>query len=255
MAAPTLVATIPGGLQGALANWDGPTAGTTRVTSSFNVTTGDVLVFVGASDDGNQTFSAPSGGSLTWTSQVNIGTASASCRVVIYTATATATTSMTVTGTIVGSSHWGFRVYQFSDASIGSPASSQLGAGVAPSQAITTAAANSALVCICADWNATDGSTGGPTPRVWRTVNSITPTSGNGLEKDYFRDSGGAAYTVYTAYWDDAGAAGSKTVGLTAPTMKASIAVIEIKGTGGIFDPQYIDWPLRQPHPKMRGAA
>jgi hypothetical protein len=175
MAAPTLVATIPGGVAGTAANWDGPTT-LSRVTASFNVTAGDVLVFVGASEDGTQTFNAPTGGSLTWTSQVNIGTANANSRVVIYTATATSTTSMTVTASLVSSNaHWGFRVYQFSDASIGSPASSQAGSTVAPSQAITTAGDNSALVYISADWNATDGSTGGPTPRVWRGTTLAQP--------------------------------------------------------------------------------
>jgi hypothetical protein len=253
MAAPTLVDAIPAN-GSPNANWAQNSA-TTRVTNSFNVTSGDILVAVMASEDGAQTFSAPTGGSLTWNQQAQLGTAAANCRAAIYTATATTTTSITVTCTnSVGGKYWGFRVFRFaSGASIGAVASSASGSTVAPSQAITTEQDNSALVYVAGDWTATDGAT-----RTWLTINSITPTSGNGLETDYFRDATGTFYAAYAGYWDDAGAAGPKTVGMTTPTQKATIVVLEVKGIAGPpapFDPQYIDWPLRQPHPKMRGAA
>lgn len=252
MAAPTLVATTPGGVSGN-ANWAVST-GTTRVTASIPVTTDDVLVAVMAAEDGALTFSSVTGGGLTWASQAQLGAATANCRAAIFTTTATATTSITVTVTVNASGrNWGFRVFQFSDASIGAIASSASGSTVAPSQAIITTQDNSALVYVAGDWTATDGTT-----RTWRAINSITPTSGNGLETDYFRDAGGSFYTAYAGYWNDVGAAGSKTTGMTGPTQKATIVVLEIKGIAGPpepFDPSYIDWPLRQPHPKMRGAA
>jgi hypothetical protein len=253
MAAPTPVATIPANAT-PTANWTSPGASSTRSTNSFSVTTGDILVFVSATEDGQHTIATPTGGGLTWAQQAQLGTAAANCRAAIYTTTATATTSITVSSTTGGTNHsWGFRIFQFRDSDgIGTVASSASGSTVAPSQAITTTQDNSALVYVGADWTSSDGTT-----RTWRTINSVTPTSGNGLETDYYRDAGGTIYAVYTGYWDDAGTAGAKTVGLTTPTQKATIVVLEIKGIGAVvpFDPTYIDWPLRQPHPKMRGAA
>jgi hypothetical protein len=255
MAAPTLVATIPGGLAGSAANWDSATSSpSTRTTAPFNVTAGDVIVVDVGSEDGITIFGTPSGGGLTWVQQAQLGTAGANCRAAMFTATATATTSITVSITATWASGvswlWGFRVYQFAaGASIGAVASSASGSTVAPSQAITTTQDNSALVYGGFDWTATDGST-----RAWRAVNGIAPTSGNGLEKDYFRDTGGAHYAAYTGLWDDVGAIGSKTVGLTTPTQKATIVVLEIKGSAGPparFDPSYLDWPLRSGNPKL----
>jgi hypothetical protein len=80
---------------------------------------------------------------------------------------------------------------------------------------------------VVADWNAVDGAV-----RTWRTVNGTAPTSGNGFERSYVRDA--ASMTYYCAYYPDAGAAGSKTVGLSAPsTMRYVICAVEIKGAQG----------------------
>jgi hypothetical protein len=45
--------------------------------------------------------------------------------------------------------------------------------------------------------------------------------------------------------------------GSTGTLQSRSGLIIAFKAAGAPvpFDPQYIDWPLRQPHPKMRGAA
>lgn len=225
-----------------------------KTTPSFSVTAGDVLVVLAAMADANDAFSAtPSGGSLTWTLQENVGTATTTARAGIWTATASSTTSITVTMSTNNTANcWGFVVYQWRGSDGVGAHTSQANAtsGVAPSLALTTAAANSAICYINGDWTATDG-----TSRTWRTINSITPTSGNGLETDYFRDAGGVQYTLYAGYWSDADAAGSKTTGLSAPTQRPAIAVIEIKGSAGVFSPSYTDWPPRQRHPKMRGAT
>jgi hypothetical protein len=255
MAEPPFVAAIR-----PTSDWGITASPNTRTTPSFNVTVGDILVVLGTMEDGGASFSGITGGGLTWTQQVNVGTSNASCRAAIWTATAASTTSITVslTGTSGGGvdHYWGFVVHQYRDSDGVGASASQNNAvsGVAPSLALTTSQANSAISFVDGDWTASDGTT-----RTWRTINSITPTSGNGLETDYFRDSGGAHYTIYAGYWSDAGAAGSKTTGLSAPsTQRPTIVAIEIKGTAGPpapFDPSYIDWPLRQPHPKMRGAA
>jgi hypothetical protein len=105
---------------------------------------------------------------------------------------------------------WGFRVYQFAaGASIGN-------GGIVgfrldrctESQAITTTQDNSAIVYVGADWTATDGAT-----RTWRTINGITPTSGKWPGEGLLPRVRFTQYTVYTGYWNDAGAAGSKTTG------------------------------------------
>jgi hypothetical protein len=235
MAAPTFVASTPANAT-PTANWSATGAtNTTRSTASFSVTAGDLLIVVAGGEDGAVTFSTPTGGSLTWTQQANLGTSGANSRAAMWTATASSTTSITVSLPSSSSTVqcFGFRVYQFSGASIGNVASSQSGSTVAPSQALTTTQANSAIIYIGADWTATDGSA----TRAWRAINSITPTSGNGLEKDYFRDAAGTNYAVYTAYWNDVGAIGAKTTGLTAPTQKATTIALEIKGTAGSTTP------------------
>jgi hypothetical protein len=119
---------------------------------------------------------------------------------------------------------WGFSALRFSGVSgIGATAKTNVASG-APSLSLSTTQENSAVVAFSADWTATDGST-----RTWRTVNSITPTSGNGLEQAYALSSG--VYTIYGAYWSDAGAAGANNYGLSAPgAQKYSIVAVELKG-------------------------
>jgi hypothetical protein len=104
--------------------------------------------------------------------------------------------------------------------------SSTTGSG-GPSLSLTTTQANSAIVVASSDWNAVDGTT-----RTWRTVNSLTPTAGNGLERSYVLLGGG--FAEYAAYYSDAGTAAAKTVGLSAPTGQAySIGAVEVKGAAG----------------------
>lgn len=92
---------------------------------------------------------------------------------------------------------------------------------------ITTTQDNSSVVVLAVDYSAADGSS-----RTWATVNSYTPTAGNGGEKTYYRDS--AHYTVYAAVYPDVGAAGAKTVGLTAPdSTNISLIAVEVKGAAG----------------------
>jgi hypothetical protein len=164
-----------------------------------------------------------------------------------------ATTSITVSIASSGSTgSWGLSVLQFRNATaVGASAGTNAASG-GPSQAITTTQDNSAIVCVNTDFAAIDG-----TSRTWRTINSIIPTAGNGMERVYANPTG--AYTAYVAYWTDAGTAGAKTAGLSAPVGQTyNIVAVEVKGVAGPpapFSPTYIDWPLRQRHPKMRGAT
>lgn len=204
---------------------------TTPKTVSVTTQAGDVVVVYAVLENGNATgFSAttPSGNSITFTSQQQVHINNSWTDVGIWTGTdATGGTSWTLSLSASGLSgqHWGVgcMVFRGSD---GIGVSNKANASAAaPSVSLTTTQDNSAIVVVSGDWDADDGSS-----RTWRTVNSITPTNGNGLEKTYSFDSG--VYTAYAAYYNDAGAAGSKTVGLTAPSSQTySIAAVEIKGT------------------------
>jgi hypothetical protein len=201
---------------------------TPKTTASISVNNGDILVAYGCIE-GQASSTSDSinvaGGSLTWTKNQWVKVAS-NTYVLVASATATSTTSITVSFTHLGNtaSLWfGGGVYVFRDSN-GIGASNKTNSTGAPSMTLTTGSNNSAIVYISGDWAAVDGAS-----RTWRTINSITPTAGNGLEETYFRDA--AHYGVYSAYWTDVGAAGSKTVGLSAPTGQTfSIAAIEVTG-------------------------
>jgi hypothetical protein len=202
--------------------------GTSKTTGSFSVQSGDVIVCFGVGEDNGQTgnYNTPtnSGTAFTWTNKFTTNGASAA-KIGVWTTTATATQSMTVTLTCATGAldnGVGVMVFRNSAGGFGATANTTSG-GSAPSLAITTLAANSMLVTVVGDWNAVDGAA-----RTWRTVNSITPTAGNGLEVVYSFVSG--HYTVYAAYYSDTGATGSKTVGLSAPTGQSStVGAVEVK--------------------------
>src|SRR5690606_35554828 len=79
------------------------------------------------------------------------------------------------------------------------------------------------VVVAVADWNATSAGS-----RTWRTVGSAA------TEVTY---SANTHYTVLIGYHADAGAAGSKTAGLSSPSLKYSIIAVEVLGTAGSTDP------------------
>lgn len=215
---------------------------TPKTTASITAVANDVLVaiavnegygdYTGSNDDWLADL-VPSGGSLTWTQRQEV-IVNDYTYATIYTAVVDSDKSMTVTFTrtgTVGSNAlvlwWGGNVLQFRGSDgVGASNKTNVASG-GPSLALTTTVDNSAVVSVSGDFAAVDGAS-----RTWRTVNGITPTSGNSLEVSYFRDA--SHYAVYGAYWSDVGAAGSKTVGLSAPsTQKYSICAVEVKGAAG----------------------
>ena len=193
-------------------------------TSSVTVTNGDVLGVLSGSEDNNFQLSTPTGGGLTYSPQQTVQVANF-CTAYIWTALPASNQSFTFSQAIGagGSAGFGSVPMRFSGSN-GVGASSSTNASGAPSLNISTTSDNSAVLVIVTDWNASDG-----TSRTWRTVNSITPSNGNGYERVYFTDS--SRYTIFAAYYPNVGTAGSKTVGLSAPSsQKYSIAAIEIKG-------------------------
>lgn len=221
MAAPTFVA-----------SYSYPAA-TESVAATITLTcsSGDVLVCIAATEDNGVTFGTPTGGTgLTWTLQQSSNLGSYA-KVYAWTATASAAnTAQTISLARSGGSYWGSaRIVRFSGSDgIGASSVTSSATSGTPSLALTTTQVNSAVVVEVGDWNAVDAAT-----RTWRTINGITPTSGNGLELSYARDA--SLGTALSAYWNDAGAAGSVTTGLTAPGAgwKWSAAAVEVLGTAG----------------------
>lgn len=222
------MATPPTFVQKAETAWG--TTTTPKSTTSFDDLVGDILVSLGGAAGGEQTAVIPTLTGETFTGLESVGTSFTSARADGRAATvASAGTGDVVSEAASGTTvKFGANVLTFRGSDgIGAHTSVNGGSG-GPSLALTTLQANSAIAVISVDWNAVDGTT-----RTWRTVNSITPTAGNGLELTYFRDS--VAYTVYVAYYNDVGAIGAKTVGLSAPVGQIfSMVAIEIKGTTAV---------------------
>ncbi|WP_434439707.1 hypothetical protein [Lentzea sp. E54] len=202
---------------------------TSPKSASVTVASGDALVVIGVVSDQGATLATPTGGGLTYTLQQSV-VVSAYCAVYVWTALPASSQTFTLSVSRAAGDNtlpWGFSALRFSSAaSTGASSKTNVSSG-APSLGLTTGSANSTIVAVNADWNATDG-----TARTWRTINSVTPSAGNSLETTYFRDA--SAYTVYVAYYNDAGAAGAKTTGLSAPSgQKYAIVAVEIVGAAG----------------------
>lgn len=205
------------------------TSGASKVTTSFNVTAGDLLVVVASSEqagtNSNVTPSA-SGGSVTWTLRATrtAGGANQSggwlwTGVVGATATGiTVTVPRPNTGTTLW---WGCSVAVWRNhAGVGqiiqldSGTSSSIAQGTTPSLA-----ANSAVQIGISDWNAINVAS-----RTYQTINGAQMT-----ESLYVQGTSHA--TAYGAYRVDVGAAGTKTVGLTTPsTLRWVMVGVEILG-------------------------
>lgn len=198
-----------------------------KTTASFNAVAGDYLICVGLSEDANFPLSTPTNtqGALTWSLKQSI-VVSSYCTNYIWTAPVTSTmTGMTVSNARA-SGHFGINVLHYRD-SDGIGTSVKANASGAPSISIT-ASANSALITSVSDWNAVSGAS-----RTWRTINVAA------TEQSYVLDAG--LYGIYVARYTDAGTAGSKTAGLSAPTgMKYSVIALEVLGKTTATIPQGI---------------
>jgi hypothetical protein len=212
---------------------------TPKTTPAFDVQNGDLLVVVGQYENAL----VPSGtgpapvptwtGTGTWTQRAVSGTLGTGTSpgnhglVVIWTCAVTATaTGVTVSLATTNSVNmYGFTVTQWRGhsghgataiASVDSPTT-----GTATAS-LTTSAANSAVQMGDNDWTAQDGTT-----RVFSTVNGSAMT-----ESLYARNT--INYACYGAYSPDAGAAGSKSIGVTTPGGQTyAVAGIEILGLAG----------------------
>lgn len=188
--------------------------------SAVAVNSGDVLVALGSTADSGRTLSLDEDGAATATLQRSFTTADYSSA---YGWTYIVPANETITASFLGGGgpeYLGGNIIRFSGSNGVGASNVANGASGTPSVSLTTTQANSAIVMIVTDWNATAGT------QTFTNNFSGTPTN----LTDYPGD--GAQYGVAIAYFPDAGAAGSKTVGMSAPTgQKWAIIAIEVKGT------------------------
>lgn len=198
------------------ASWPG---GANPRTASVTCAAGDLLVVVAATEGDTLTLGTPTGGTGTvYTLKASVVVAS-HCAGYCWTVPVVTTESFTMSITSApGAGRFGFNVFRFagrpSPGAVNSSGSG--GAGSTASLSLTTTQRNAAIAMIVADWSAGTGA---------RTYNT---TAGAFTEQTYANEAG--FYTVYAGYYADVGAVGSKTVGLTAPTMTPTMIALEVKG-------------------------
>jgi hypothetical protein len=219
VAAPTFVR------EAEVATWDSETEN--RATATQSVATGDVVLDLAAAESGAISFNTPANTlGLTFSPLEAPSTNLNATEVAAFGAVAPgddASGSVTIDHSGSGTMH-GHTALTFADSDgIGESTGSTVTSGSgAPGLGITTTQDNSAIAVLIADWNASDLSS--PT---WRQVNGSGPT-----QLTYFRNS--SRYTVLVAYYADAGPAGAKTVGISAPTTgRLSQVAVEVLGTAG----------------------
>ena len=207
-------------------------------TTTVTTQPGDLLVVYAASENGTSTIGTPTGNGvvLTLNQSVTLGTQWSNAY--IWSGIdSVGGTNWTLTSNYGGTGvYWGMTCLVFRNSSgVGASTSGNVNAAL-PTLNLTSTQDNSAVVVLSADWNGLDG-----TSRAWLTVNSITPTNANGKEIDYTFVS--TVYTVYGAYYNDVGAIGSNTFGLSAPTgQRYSMVALEVKGLAAVPNTAVTSW-------------
>lgn len=189
---------------------------------SISTTTaaGDVLAAFGGLHNGSAQLNLPTGGGLTWTQQQFRKPSTSYCTAYLWSALASsaATFTTTITKVATDSALLGGNLLRFSGSDgIGASANNSAN-GAAPTLSLTTTQDNSAIVMLVLDWNGTSGA------RTYRTADAGTFT-----EMSYYQ---AGTWTVQGGYYPDAGTAGAKTVGISAPAgQKYTIVAMEVLGT------------------------
>lgn len=221
------MATPPTFIQEAETSYNSATS--PKSTTAFNCLTDDLLVGVAGSADSpavlDLTANDSVGNPLGWTLMAPIKETGRAWAGMWWTRTVADHTALTGTLTSASGSFWfGGNVMTWR-ATRGIGAYAKVNSvDAAPSLDIVTRYDNSAIVVLCVDWDANSGAS-----RVWRTG------AGTFTELTYFA-GGGSTYTIYAGYHADAGLAGLKTVGLTAPIQQYSLTALEVQ-SGDLLPP------------------
>jgi hypothetical protein len=211
---PTLVATY------------GPATGVmqtlTTGSTSVTMTAGDLLVCTFGGENGTIAPSGPpTGGGITWTQQVSIGSGTSQSHQMLWTATAPTTQTATLSWTVPNggtSGRWHYEFQRWTGAGFGTIASAAASTGTL---AITTTRDNSGVAWMSTDWNAGDGA----------TRSYLMATAGTHVETGY-RSVPATDATWYNGYYPNTGATGAKAIGVMLPQGQiAAMAAVEILGT------------------------
>lgn len=201
--APTLVQEVESSFTGTVV---------TVTTPAFSAVTDNLLMAVALNQDDAALSISNSGTALTWT-VVQDYAPTTFIRAKIWANTLpNDITSMTVSSAASSSLKHGVDVTTWDNQS-GVGNSNHGTTSGAPSLVLTTSGDNSAIIVAVGDSNGVDGAS-----RVWRSVNGAPAT-----ELLYMLD--GFVTTFYIGYYADAGPAGAKTVGLSAPGGQAATIV------------------------------
>lgn len=217
MAAPTFVASYNASYS----------TNSTPKTLSITTQVGDlVVVYAGSENGGDNATVVPSGNGITFTTHQSIPHSANTADAGIWSGIdTTGGTNWTLTATRTGTTEsWGFSALVFRNAVAGASVGDVFYDQTGTTQLALATAANSAVVVFAADWYATSSA------RTWNTVNSVTPTSGNGYETTYVYLGG--VYVALGAYYPDVGGAGTKNYGYTGlETARNSMVALEIKSS------------------------
>jgi hypothetical protein len=192
-----------------------------KVSISFTVNAGDVIVAYGMTEDQPYALSISGGTGLTWTEKQQVNAVGYG-RAYVWTTTVGTGQTMHINcsrSPTTGTAAYGCDALVFRG-STGVGTTAKANASGAPSLTMTTVSDNSAEVKAVVDWSALSGA----------SRNSLTTGVGAFTEQTYQQVT--SVYTVYGGYHANVGTAGSKTVGYSAPTgQKYSIVAAEVKGT------------------------
>jgi hypothetical protein len=205
--------------------WNGTTS--PKTLSGIAVQTGDVIVARGMAEAGDVTINIATTAGSTGAWQLladQPGTLDANrAHLRTWWTTASATGTINIAFSSSGSTQQfgGVAKVWRGGTGVGAATSTNNGTGSgAPSLAITTTQANSGVDYAIADWNATAGT-------ATFTATGATPV------QDVNTTVAGA-YRVYSAHVTNIGAAGAKTVGMSAPsTQRYVISAVEVFGPSG----------------------
>jgi hypothetical protein len=207
-------------------------ATTPKTTASIAVQNGDILVASEFMENATSsqlpgTITTASGSTSAWTQRqvVPASATTTQAYVITWTASATATGNITVTFGHTGTTSRMMGVVKVWRNSNGVGASNTNNNGTStgtPTVSVTTTGANSGLDFSSDDWNAVTGTA------------TFTASSGTPVQ-DVSDQTQTGAYCVYSSHVLDAGAIGSKSMGMSAPTGQRYVCtVVEVLGTAAV---------------------
>jgi hypothetical protein len=238
--------------------WTTNLANGTTLSVSVTVQPGDIIIAFPGVEAGDAEMSAATGGGLPWTAcppKPNTANDGNFADAFAWWTKAQTPATFNVQSTLTSSlaRYCGMGVFVFRDSAGVGSFSGILDGGIVPALDLTTARDDSAVIGFTTEWNSVP-----ITNRVWKTINSITPTSGNGLEKAAASTNPGSFnWTVFLAYWDNAGPAGTKTTGLTTSpdNCKPTMVAVEVLGPDpGTQVTPSVPWLSSAPNPVPTAA-